>query len=206
MTQHIRLGSYVCDLALREAGAGFGKETGDGVRDERREGVCSKVFKRKDLFTQHLIRMHCLDRNDWITTSSPSSNNTIGGRSGSKPTKAKATKVPGPRLRAYKAGLDPVYERCFIPYRTPPPASGCPYCDMTFEGGGNWDKRMEHLGFHFEQGVEGTGREDEVLRAWLVQEGLVGWDGARGAWLVRSADGAEEGQVDADADGEEVER
>ncbi|KAI4149707.1 MAG: hypothetical protein L6R39_002432, partial [Caloplaca ligustica] len=94
-------------------------------------------FNRKDLFTQHLRRMH------------------RPGASASRPTKD-----------AFDSGLEAIRQRCWIPLRDSPPKSTCPYCaphpsrpsapnnsphstnqvyrPVVFEGMGSWDERMEH--------------------------------------------------------------
>ncbi|KAI9852622.1 MAG: hypothetical protein M1838_000070 [Thelocarpon superellum] len=206
-SQHLCLSFWRCNL---------GTCTSDPERPN--------LFNRKDLFTQHLRRMHC-------------------------PVK-KGTK--GPELTQWNATLDAVRHRCFVVRRDPPPRSGCGFCNKVFEHDGGWEECLEHIGRHFENKAEaealsaagGGGcssptpstsstsmeagleaREDPILRAWLIDEGLIGWNeaGTKMVVLVKGCEDAlalgndaNEGEsrshpqdeddedADADAEGEEA--
>ncbi|TKA66416.1 hypothetical protein B0A49_07236 [Cryomyces minteri] len=176
-SQHMRLGFWRCDQC---------PESDSRPND----------FNRKDLFIQHLRRMHSASMatafasTDSITPSRPSrrpaapSLSTKRSASSSSPPPSDAT--PDALLAAASA-------RCYHRLRAPPPQSSCLFCGSTFSGAGSWDLRMEHVGRHLEAdrkagtaGVAGAEwRVDDVLAAWLEAEGLVvregsGWRLGRG--------------------------
>ena len=101
-TQHMHLGYYRCDLCDQG-----GRKPND--------------FNRKDLFTQHIRRMHPSEK-----------------------TKNVKTKVGN----AKNAKCDPVDEvevkratdRCWRRVRSPPPQSGCLFCEAQFTGVGSWGR------------------------------------------------------------------
>ena len=132
-----------------------------------RQGQCAKVarplanygaeFNRKDLFTQHLKRMHV-----------PGS-----VKSGSK----KAG-------RDWEEQIKYLQEHCKIEKRQAPEELRCCVegCDAKFEGANCWDERMEHVGKHLDQAsdkelagkrvVVHQGR-DELLVEWAIEQGIV---------------------------------
>ena len=125
-------------------------------------------FNRKDLFTQHLRRMH-----------------------------APARSASAAEKEAFEASLEATRRRCWIKTREPPQASVCGYCGVgdgggvgatkegVFEGPQSWDERMEHVGRHLEQGHgQREWREDVGLREWMVREGLIVWEGKEGRWVL----------------------
>ena len=136
-SQHLRLGFWRCDL-------------GACVHDPARPND----FNRKDLFTQHVRRMH-----------------------------APGPKMSRPERERWEAGLEDLRQRCWVKSRETPEKSECGFCGsdgaagkkVVFEGAGSWEERMEHVGRHFEKG-EGTRlswKEDVGLRDWMVSEGLL---------------------------------
>ena len=139
-------------------------------------------FNRKDLFTQHLRRMHCPVKRD----------------------------EHNPTYRRWNANLGALTDTCYISKRAPPPQSCCPFCPKTFEGDGSWEDRMEHVGRHLEKAEQECGKEDELLRAWLVRERLIVPSAHRRGWtMVGKGQGDHDEGVDADeseldAEGEEV--
>jgi hypothetical protein len=164
-TQHVKLGFWRCDLCKptidpNDAGAYYYND-----------------FNRKDLFTQHLRRMHAAPP----TSSSRTS---------------KQYPVNDDNIAEYQA-------RCYTQLRDAPQESTCLFCDRTFCGPASWDERMEHVGRHLEKyRKSGTDvsdvsawNEDETLQQYLIDEGLIaqgknGWsigDGkARRASVVES--------------------
>jgi len=136
-SQHLRLGLWRCDL-------------GACAHDPER----SNDFNRKDLFTQHVRRMHA---------------------PGPKATRAERER--------FEAGLEGVRQRCWVKRREMPERSECGFCKseeaggrtVPFEGPGAWEERMEHVGRHFEKGdaQKVVWREDVGLREWMVSEGLL---------------------------------
>ncbi|KAI9798896.1 MAG: hypothetical protein M1833_004399 [Piccolia ochrophora] len=141
--QHLRLDYWRCDL-----GACLTQAAKRGPND----------FNRKDLFTQHLRRMHC-------------------------PAKAKDSKKENAR---WDATVPAIQERCHIVSRAPPASSTCGLCKRTFEGEGSWEERMEHVGRHYEHNqFEGsTATEvDESLKDYMKAEGLIEYSPGKG-WAV----------------------
>ncbi|KAM0714916.1 hypothetical protein Q7P37_009381 [Cladosporium fusiforme] len=145
-------------------------------------------FNRKDLFVQHVRRMH---------PPKP----TAPFAAPPKPTKRKATK-PKPNSRTAKPRLDnnnknnpfPSHshssveelltrtaERCHVLEREAPLRCVCVFCNDVFEGAGCLEARMEHVGRHMEErkregleAVEAEGwREDADLERWLLLHKLV---------------------------------
>lgn len=109
------------------------------------------IFNRKDLFTQHLRRMHA----PWLQR---------GARHGSPEEEV-----------AFEQQLGDVCARCLQSQRQPPPQSQCGFCDEKFT---NWDARMDHVGRHFEIGgavKRHIETEDLALRQWAVDEGIILW-------------------------------
>ncbi|KAF2662961.1 hypothetical protein K491DRAFT_553482, partial [Lophiostoma macrostomum CBS 122681] len=143
-TQHIRLGFWRCDLC----------EVTVDKNDDR--SVYHNDFNRKDLFTQHLRRMHAVP-----------ANRSVGEN--------KVYPVNEDNLAAHQ-------KRCYQNYRQTPPKSSCLFCEKDYAGHTSWDERMEHVGRHLEKENKGTilditaWREDKELEQWLVQEGLIARD------------------------------
>lgn len=104
-------------------------------------------FNRKDLFTQHCRRMH--------KPRSPSTGTSLSKDE-----------------ESFEASLEEVRQRCWTERRRPPQKSICGFCGRAFEGEQTWDNRMEHVSKHFEKG-DGEEGEDEELRSWALQEGIV---------------------------------
>lgn len=174
-TQHIKLGFWRCDLCLPNHDA----SNPSGFND----------FNRKDLFTQHLRRMHAgalaSSSNMPITPTSPSAKKNGSG-------KAQTNTIT-------EEVINSVQSRCYVRLRSPPPRSSCLFCTKTFSGSSSWADRMDHVGTHFERDrkvAAGNGttentmldvdgwREDQVLRDWLVEEGLVAWDDVENGWRI----------------------
>lgn len=209
-SQHLRLGIYRCDIGAcvplpnqhrRKSSAssiGYQKSTRGPVGGSAAPatGTGHNDFNRKDLFTQHVRRMHC------------------------PPASASRAEQD-----AFDASLELTRERCWISLRDPPPRSTCGFCchgrtgskkahvhvkdedceaeddttegkEVVFEGTGAWDERMEHVGKHLEAGETGE-REDENLRDWMVSQGLVGKE--KGAWRVVGCGGRRRGRGASDA-------
>ncbi|MCJ1421412.1 hypothetical protein MMC32_007775 [Xylographa parallela] len=143
-SQHLRLGIWRCDL-----GSCLPPSPHHGEAEDLQP--IYNEFNRKDLFTQHLRRMH------------------------SPPTSCSQHEKD-----QFAATLEAACTRCLIDIRSPPPCSSCGYCPAgqqgtVFEGLGLWEARMEHVGRHLESGhgEEKQWVEDTVLRDWMIAEGLV---------------------------------
>ena len=146
ITQHFRLGFWRCDQCT---------ESPDRPND----------FNRKDLFIQHVRRMHLTN-----STTVPET----------KPSKKK-TRVHGKVATTVQAALDKIARRCYRLTPSVPQSCCCVFCEEKFEGDGAMESRTEHVGKHMEsrrkEGLEpvavGEWREDGELEAWLLVHGMV---------------------------------
>lgn len=134
-TQHMRLGYWRCDLC-------------DQVRPND--------FNRKDLFIQHMRRMHSADN------------------------KNKSESKPAAKNDPEEQALAAAANRCWRHIHSPPEQSSCVFCEVKFNGVGTWDERLEHIGRHMELIVkEGevvdTQRfeKDLALEEWLAREEII---------------------------------
>lgn len=127
----------------------------------------SSIFNRKDLFTQHLRRMHA-------------------------PAAAKKNTKKIPR---WEADVSRLQAECLRIRRDAPEKIACGACGVSFEGDGAWDERMEHFARHAERGEPGD--VDGGLVDWAVREGVVRsvggrWELVGGANLGRGLEGDDE--------------
>ena len=165
-SQHIRPDVWRCDIdncVLKVAGKESWNE-----------------FNRKDLFRQHVRRMH-----------------------GPAATASKIEK------EKFETSLKEIEKRCWRQLHPLPPKSLCGFCvhaehrqqkthssvqldDLSsdekekkshvFEGKSAWDERMEHVSRHLEKQSMEEEEEDLELRNWMVSEGLLFWENS--AWRV----------------------
>lgn len=150
-TQHMQIGYWRCDQC---------------DQSDRKPND----FNRKDLFIQHVRRMHPLDVNKPPTTKSNSS----------RPAKN------DPEERE----MNCIATRCFVSMREPPKECACIVCEATFTGDSAWDDRLEHIGKHW----EATKKEDDepnepkdwqkdhALHEFLDREGIIALEGKR--WIL----------------------
>ncbi|KAK5127086.1 hypothetical protein LTR85_008446 [Meristemomyces frigidus] len=142
-TQHMRLGYWRCDQC---------------PQGERKPND----FNRKDLFIQHVRRMHPVQ----IDT---------------KSSKNKAASARANKNDAEEQALVDTSKRCYRKLRSPPERSGCLFCDASFEGATTWEERMEHVGRHMEAAKKDTEeavdpddwRVDAATEEWLTAERIV---------------------------------
>lgn len=140
-SQHLQLGFYRCDIEPCKI------SQPDGNRQPN-------DFNRKDLFTQHLRRMH----SPWPARYEPKPQETS----------------------EFENSLEEIRQRCWQTQRQPPPRSRCGFCGRIFA---SWEERMEHVGKHYEQRDVQPEAEDPDLREWAIQEGIICPDGAKGLIL-----------------------
>jgi hypothetical protein len=112
------------------------------------------IFNRKDLFTQHIRRMHSPDDRD------------------------PKTKGGSPQLEErLKAMQDAAYrKRCDLPVYMKCPAQNCA---AEFRGSNAWDERMEHVARHLEAAAVNEeppiffgGEHDYTLTHWAEADGI----------------------------------
>ncbi|KAF1940243.1 hypothetical protein EJ02DRAFT_406893 [Clathrospora elynae] len=142
-TQHIKLGYWRCDLCPPST----------DPNDE--QTFYYNEFNRKDLFTQHLRRMHAAPKDASVRNQ-------------------KEHPVTEENLPEHQA-------RCNLPLRSPPQHSSCLFCERIFEGSASWEERMEHVGRHLEKDRKShadmldvaTWISDKKLEQYLFHEGLI---------------------------------
>lgn len=146
-------------------------------------------FNRKDLFTQHLKRMHVPD--------------------------SCKRKSPSPQaLAAWENEIKRLQGSSLRQNRVPPARLTCPVqgCAVRFEGSRNvWDERMEHVGKHLEKMASGGGNgerdvldqgNDAFLVEWAVKNRVIVGDGRGGYRFPGDEDGDGDRDEDEDAEGE----
>ncbi|KAI5779988.1 hypothetical protein EDC01DRAFT_280773, partial [Geopyxis carbonaria] len=102
-------------------------------------------FNRKDLFGQHLKRMH-----------------------GPSPPSSTAS-TPNP-----PDDMTEIQERCKKERRKPPEKSICGFCKKVFEGAGSWEAHVDHVGEHYTQGMKfKQWDQDKGFVDWAYREGIV---------------------------------
>ncbi len=117
------------------------------------------IFNRKDLYTQHLRRMHTpphvkkLLKQAKVTSKIPSHQSITEWEN---------------RLRDLQQ--DGMRPRCRLPDYMICPA---PNCGAEFRGGNAWDERMEHVARHLE--AASAGREPPVVFGGKSDPTLTGW-------------------------------
>ncbi|KAK3989238.1 hypothetical protein QBC44DRAFT_86051 [Cladorrhinum sp. PSN332] len=134
-SQHLCLTYYRCSSCPQGSGDGKGNE-----------------FNRKDLFTQHLRRMHA-----------PFS------------IKKALTKTDSKLQQEWEAHVKEMQQSCLVIRRQPPQRSACPKadCQSVFEGAGSWDEWTEHVGRHMEKGEANQMGVDRMLSQWALEEGII---------------------------------
>ena len=147
-SQHLNLNSWVCELGTCGKVQNQSKKDGGGL-------VKGSEFNRKDLFTQHLRRMHApFD-----------------------------VKRMNKKNQGWEERLKGLQVSCLRVKRHPPTRLGCPLddCNGSFEGTSCWDDRMEHVGKHLEKAAVSTGAssfsveqaDDDLLVNWALRERIV---------------------------------
>ncbi|KJF60163.1 uncharacterized protein CIMG_01416 [Coccidioides immitis RS] len=180
VSQHLQLGFYRCDVDnCKVLSSTKNSSESIALPDSTSFNPCSvntatrppKRFNRKDLFIQHLRRMHAPGRVPGSTTSS------------SKPVAPRPSKHTSD---AFEASLKAVCRRCWVQQRTSPQYSQCTYCSAEFKGAGCWEARMEHVSKHCENGHAEI-REDIGLREWAEREGIM-WMAQDGQWELATGE------------------
>lgn len=134
-SQHLCLTYYRCSSCPSSTAEGKGNE-----------------FNRKDLFTQHLRRMHA-----------PFS------------IKKSIAKGEGKMQAEWDTHVKDMQQSCLVTRRLPPQRSACPKpdCQSAFEGPGSWDEWTEHVGRHMEKGEGQRMGVDSLLARWALEEGII---------------------------------
>lgn len=136
----MRLGFWRCDLCAHD------KKPND--------------FNRKDLFTQHVRRMHPPD---------------------SQRTAYKKPEAGSPKDPIDEQYLQDAAVRCHHHLRSLPEECRCIICEKVFRGQGAWDERMEHIGRHMENAKKdgeapvnpSKWKTDEFAQRWMLDQGIL---------------------------------
>ncbi|KAI1140401.1 hypothetical protein F5Y05DRAFT_411457 [Hypoxylon sp. FL0543] len=156
------------------------------------------IFNRKDLYTQHLRRMHI----------PPSLKKQVKQRKPSPEWEARERQHQDQAKRT----------RCDLPSHMRCPAFGC---NARFDGPNAWDDRMEHVARHLEKAATGSerriefgGEHDRTLIDWATRADIAIIErGEKGNWRLRNplkssngprVDAIVEEEGDEDAEGEEI--
>ena len=127
-------------------------------------------FNRKDLFIQHVRRMHPLELE--------------------KSSKTKVNTSRPPKNDPEEREMNAIASRCFMAIREPPKDCSCIICAARFTGEGAWDERLEHIGKHWEASKKENEepneskdwQEDHALHKFLGQQGIIAYEGKR--WIL----------------------
>ncbi|KAK7973981.1 hypothetical protein PG989_015829 [Apiospora arundinis] len=134
-SQHLCLQYYRCSSCPQSTAEGKGNE-----------------FNRKDLFTQHLRRMHA-------------------------PFAIKKAIAKGDsKLQVeWETHVREMQTSCLVTRRQPPQRSACPKpdCASVFEGPTSWDEWTEHVGRHMEKGEANRLGVDRLLAKWALDENII---------------------------------
>lgn len=151
-------------------------------------------FNRKDLFIQHLRRMHsgikCQQRSGAVKR-------TKHSRHRHKDAAIKGAVQPDNASVAaaeFEQTVDATRARCWVQMREPPSRPSCVFCRQSFSGNGSLEKWLEHLGHHLsalavQHRALATAQDvgmmskywasvvpwqhDVELKHWLIREGLL---------------------------------
>ncbi|KAI1348892.1 hypothetical protein F5Y01DRAFT_195819 [Xylaria sp. FL0043] len=129
------------------------------------------IFNRKDLYTQHLRRMHVPAH--------------LKNKVKSK------THVPEWEEQQRAHQDEAIRTRCHLPTHMLCPASGC---NVRFDGANAWDERMEHVAKHLEKAAAGTeppvkfgGDTDCTLVNWATSPAIgILRRGEKGRWALQN--------------------
>lgn len=158
-TVHLRLGYWHCDLCEDQV--------------ERPNN-----FNRKDLFTQHLRRIHFDARNELKSTD-------VKGavKQRTRNTKPSSTPARGRGKSEEKVGgeLDEIHVRCWVRVRDSPSEATCAVCRASFHGASAVEDWLEHTSRHLSAGPniqqmsDGNSMDTAESVHWLRDAGLRRW-------------------------------
>lgn len=166
-SQHLALRYWICTEGT------CGQTRGPSTRSRAASlPAFGSIFNRKDLYTQHIRRMHL----------APEGSPVLGPTS-KKPIPSEIED----RMRELQANA--ARTRCALPRFMLCPAPGCP---SEFHGPNAWDDRMEHVACHLERAAAGEeapvtfgGPGDWTLTDWAASEGVnVTRQTSSGAWKL----------------------
>lgn len=179
MSQHLLLYYWLCDIDVcahnKNDPAAPHSHSGKRSKSRRADSAVGvepigpplpdgAIFNRKDLYTQHLRRMH-----------TPAHIKKTGSAKSSKKT------MSSPQASSCASSADwddaiknlqcnALRERCQLPDYMQCPA---PHCTQVFNGADAWDQRMEHVARHLEKAA--TGAEEPVVFGGPTDPSLMAW-------------------------------
>jgi hypothetical protein len=178
-TQHFRLGFWRCDLCPPETKTLNSHKTNNNNNNNSNtrtpkpsssSTTTHNDFNRKDLFIQHVRRMHPDSISLATTTSTTSKPNKKTTSSTRK--RPSSTSIPTAKLTT---SLSHLATRCHRLAHSLPPPSLCVFCNERFEGGAEGlESRLEHMGKHMDSRRK-EGKEPVEVEEWKRDEGLEGW-------------------------------
>jgi hypothetical protein len=183
-SQHLCLQYWLCSVGpCSQSKASTPRNSSSSTNSRNKNG--GNEFNRKDLFTQHLRRMH-----------SPFS-----------------VKRQQKKNTEWEDRIKELQISCLKVRRTPPTKTKCPVrtCGQLFEGPTSWDDRMEHVGRHLEKASATTNgaavneiveqESDEFMIEWALRERIIERRTSGGYRLHNDSGPADD--EDGDADGED---
>lgn len=203
MSQDIARHYWVCDIDAcahtknnnlshpRSGGAGRGKRlrrTAAAAADQSQAPGLEivnpplpngAIFNRKDLYTQHIRRMHA-PANLLKTPSKSTSKKTPSSSSSTTTTIIISSADWDEQIKALQHAA--LRERCQLPTHMHCPA---PHCDAEFTGVDAWDQRMEHVARHLERAA--LGQEEPVAFGGPADPSLTVWATRADVAVVRPA-------------------
>ena len=158
------------------------------------------IFNRKDLFTQHLKRMHApKEIKDLLNATGANTTNSSKKPSShkSKPTPAAAALLADWDLRVSAIQATAKYPRCALPNHMRCPVPEC--AELAFRGADAWDQRMEHVARHMvphSKGGSSAATGEKVVFGGESDTTLVDWasgsdvaiieHGEDGGWVLKT--------------------
>ncbi|KAL2196450.1 hypothetical protein P885DRAFT_37782 [Corynascus similis CBS 632.67] len=201
-TQHLLLNYWVCTEGAC-AKASQDPSPHRYLTADSNDNPHGAIFNRKDLFTQHLKRMHAPKE---IKDLLPPAASKRGPSKGSNTTATTGTKLSNPHTTALVAQWTArvkhlqdtaIRPRCHLPTLMRCPVAGC--VAAPFRGADAWNRRMEHVAKHMD-GTGGSGQANTKNNTNVAIEEadptLVEWAASpevaiivadeRGGWVLKS--------------------
>lgn len=194
MSQHLVLTYWLCDIATcahnkntpSSSSSSLKPNSGRNGNSRRSSGRVitleqsigptlpnGAIFNRKDLYTQHLRRMHTPSGVKKSNNKAPRAVTTTGSETSSSNWED--------QIRTHQSHAH--RERCKLPTQMDCPAK---HCEHSFSGADAWDQRMEHVAKHLEKAA--TGAEDPVVFGGPTDPTLMDWVTSPEVAVVRKVD------------------
>ncbi|KAK4150856.1 hypothetical protein C8A00DRAFT_17660 [Chaetomidium leptoderma] len=147
------------------------------------------IFNRKDLFTQHLRRMHAPKETKDLfnATASPGASSTSKKATSHKPKPTRAQILAKWETHVRELQSTAMHARCALPTRMRCPIPSC--TEPEFHGADAWDQRMEHVARHIEAMSSAAEEIKKVLFGGEGDETLVDWASRADVGIIERAEG-----------------